>query len=351
MAQNKVEISTNGMRATFEGELGPTALVIPLLIRPGKYDRIQLRVNPREGVSLKNEVHIGDGLRYDVQRASSVSIGASCFAEASLTKVWTTSRKAYEVVSTPDFKGVIFRLYDYAVKDEPIGLQLVFPIASYQPDARAQHIASVTLEVDGTAFESICVPTEKHPSAARILVLSSSWDRDYYDHGLVSTLNLPYLETTETMKLSPAQLPAYLRQGFAGMHIFGGVDYDTIRLGGVEMTVSEFFELVNGHGLKLLFFSCCFSVRVISAFRNSDVLALVAATEALGGGYSMYDYAPKFESCFYEALGRGSLASEAFREAAKKSSLTQEIPDRRRTCFTDPMFLDLKTDFSLLPRV
>ena len=109
------------------------------------------------------------------------------------------------------------------------------------------------------------------------------------------------------------------------------------------ISVEDFFIEINGIGLKFIYLNTCNSVKVVSAFRRTDINALIAASEDLA-----VNYADHFEVEFYKNLGNGANISTAFNKAA----LICEPKDnewygiRTRSGIYDPMFLDLRKDFS-----
>jgi spore coat polysaccharide biosynthesis predicted glycosyltransferase SpsG len=121
------------------------------------------------------------------------------------------------------------------------------------------------------------------------------------------------------------------------------VDSRGIIINDIYKSPSEFFKKVSGLGLKFIYFDTCNSVQVVSAFRHTDISALIAAIQNLE-----VNYANRFELNFYQALGNGKTISEAFQQAAfsqHRDRLSQGADFFTRSGCYDPMFLDLKEDF------
>jgi len=99
----------------------------------------------------------------------------------------------------------------------------------------------------------------------------------------------------------------------------------------------EFFQKLDGLGLCFIYIDTCDSVQVVSAFRRTDINAMIAATEGLE-----LSYANDFERVFYESLGMGDYISVAFQKATCETE--RSLIGVTKSGKYDPMFLDLKTD-------
>jgi len=89
-------------------------------------------------------------------------MGGSFFATFSHTMGKARSEKPYDVVFLADFRGVIFRLAEYDVCDEPAGVQLAFLISDYDSNAEEDYFAEVNLEIGERVLETPRVPRELH---------------------------------------------------------------------------------------------------------------------------------------------------------------------------------------------
>jgi len=346
--QLPVSIEPSSLRVEFRGSMGPTHLVVPVLFREGKYEDLVIKIRPRTGVSLENSVVIGDALQDTFSTQHSVSAGGSFFAEASYSFASSIDRKLYEVVWLPDFRGIMFRLHKYEVSGETIGLQFAFPITNYTPDIGADYSAEISLELRGEVIEVHHVPQVVHPNAGRVLLLLHSSEIEHCNAAFyriarkLSELRVMYIAITSMVFSTLQELTHILASGFEGIHLLVGNIYPRgMRNKDELISVSEFFTQLNGLGLKFLYIDSCDSVQVVSAFRKTDVGALIAATESLS-----VSYADGFAELFYQELGKGAYISQAFQYASQQQTAAFAAPPPTRSGFYDPMFLDLRTDFS-----
>lgn len=350
MKKIPVAIEKRGLRVEFEGQMGPTHLVVPVVFQPGKHSDVKIRVRPRIGVSLRNEVTFGDALQMTFSRSHATSVGGSFFATASHTRTFGIANKAYEVVSLPDFMGILFQLHQYEVKDEAIGIQLAFPISSWESCSTDDYFAEISLEIKRNVIQTICVPREVHPKAGRVLFLSgySSPSAILFgspDH--LSSRQFPYIVIPKIKDFKLDELPDLLKQGFNGIHLLTNVTSQGILVNDEYVSPHDFFQTISGFGLNFLYLDTCNSVQVVSSFRATDIGALIASTESL-----YVSYANKFEKYFYDALGNGAFVSEAFHHAAKSILLEgDKFKSFTRSDVYNPMFLDLKADFSFREKV
>jgi hypothetical protein len=344
-----VSIVSHGLRVEFGGGKGPSHLVVPLLLFPGTHKQIRVRILAPEGIAFENSVMLGDAFRATFSRSYSTSFGGSFFATASYSQVSGLSENIYEVLFLPDFRSILFKLDHYKVDTEPIGIQLAFPITNYKPDTTIDYLAEVKLEISDKVIETYRIPRAVHPKAGRILLMCGH-SKDFYEKLSLSPpkipingLRLPFIEISELQFLSFDHIPAILSKGFQGIHLLTQVDSRGIIINDIYKSPSEFFKKVSGLGLKFIYFDTCNSVQVVSAFRHTDISALIAAIQNLE-----VNYANRFELNFYQALGNGKTISEAFQQAAfsqHRDRLSQGADFFTRSGCYDPMFLDLKEDF------
>lgn len=132
-----------------------------------------------------------------------------------------------------------------------------------------------------------------------------------------------------------------LDDGYQGIHLHTNVTKNGIRIDDREVDAAEFFRHIDGFGLKFIFVDTCNSVWVVSQFRQTDIGALIAATENLSS-----EYADDFELRFYQELGAGAYVSQAFHQAsAIRGKIMQSLYSTRSGLY-NPMFLDLRVDSS-----
>jgi hypothetical protein len=239
---------------------------------------------------------------------------------------------------------VRFRLFRFDVQDEPIALQIAFPIATCEINSLEDYFAEIVLEVNGQEMQRERLAREVHPSAGKILVVSGvdQW----------GGLNSGQTPSIFSMRRPFLTIPAFVTPrdmnelrdraaGFNGIHLYTQVVNEGLYINNRKVSADEFFAHLDGLGLQLIFIASCDSVQVVRSFRSTDIHALVAATESLWSSY-----AEKFESRFYHSLGSGNFVSAAFQEASSScSSLGMGASIQTRSGKYDPMFLDMKSDF------
>ncbi len=347
MAENPVAIEERRLRVEFEGKAGPTHLVIPLVFQPGKHSDVKIRIVPRKGISLRNEVAIGDALQMTFSHSHAISAGLSFFATASHSRTFSMVEKQYEVFSLPDFRGILLLIRQFNVREEAVGVQMAFPISYWEPSSNEDYFAEISLEIKGKVVQNICVPREVHPRAGKVLYLnglSSDFRHANYQNWDLPKREFPYLRISEIKHLGLNELVNELEQGFNGIHFRTNVSsLGSIHLCGSHVSSHDFFQSISGFGLKFIYIDTCNSVGVVSSFRTTDISALIASTEILWD-----EYANEFEKLFYDALGNGAFMSEAFHHAAL---LARKCDPLTRSGTYNPMFLDLKTDFSFCEKL
>lgn len=342
--KNELTIETNALRVEFEGTKGPTRLLVPLVVPVGTHQNVNLRIKPRSGVRLRNEVETGDTLNATLSRAHTTSVGGSFFASASHGRSYGIKEKPYEVVSLPDFSGIRFNLKKYTVHDEPVGLLLSFPIESYNLFTAEDYFAEIILEQAGKELQKCRVSREVHPEAGKILLLtgySEQFHKKIYGTEMnshLSNFRRSFLEFSSLTQFGIHNLRSLASSGYDGIHLYTNVDNGTILVNDNQISPDKFFREINGLGIKFIYIDTCNSVQVISSFRRTDIHVLIAATE------NLYDkYGNEFESIFYDALGAGEYISVAFQNATNARG-EQSLIGMMRSRKYDPMFLDLKTD-------
>lgn len=353
---NELRICTENLRVEYDGGVGPTHIVVPLVLPVGQHRNLSVRVEPRSNVALDNSVDVGDAFQATFTRSHSTTGGGSFFITASHARAFGTTQKPYAVVHLPDFRGVRFQLTELDVEQEPIGLQLAFPISSYDGNSNDEFFAKISLEKDGGILQSEIVPREMHTNAGRILLVSGyseemeikvfgSYPRGS-NAGRITTaspkpniagLRRPYLHISELHRCTLGDLRS-LATDFDGVHLYTNVAGGKVLMNDVEVDAGDLFQQLDGLGLDLLYLDTCNSVQVVSSFRDTDIKCMVAATENL-----YVNYAEEFETLFYEALGSGDFISEAFHKGTAAKGESEFIFTRSGEY--DPMFLDLKTDF------
>ena len=140
-----------------------------------------------------------------------------------------------------------------------------------------------------------------------------------------------------------------LRNRYHILHLIANVAPDgTIALADGSLSPDAFQYLLKDKGLRVLVLSSCNSVSVVSALREAQVPALIAATDTL-----RVDVADRFDEVFYGALGKGALVSEAFRLA--QETIRIEFSHKPGLDYlvrpVSVLFLDLREDFSLFDDV
>ncbi len=344
MGKNKVYINNDFLRLEFEGIKGPTNIIVPLVISPGKHDEIKIRIVPNQSIKLKNSVNVGDALQQTVSSGKSFNAGGSFFGSISFNKSISNSTKLYDVTFSPDFHDIIFTLKKFNVEHEPIGLQLAFGIESYNMESIDDCFAEILLEHNNKLIQKVKLERFTHPDAPKILLLCGYKRNSIYWTGGINKFfktRLPFLEFSDIQYFKLNDLPHLLMKNYQGIHIFTAVKSDGIMIDDEIIKIDDFFNTIKGNNLKFIYFDTCNSVRVISAFRDTEISALIASTENL---YT--NYADEFEKTFYTNLSNGEYLSKAFQIAAKKKSSIDNFLINTRSGIYDPMFLDLKDDFN-----
>jgi hypothetical protein len=210
-----------------------------------------------------------------------------------------------------------------------------------------EYFAEVSLEIEGKLIEAHRVPRVVHPKAARVLLLSGYTPRfstQVFGHRPASQLaglRLMYVTVTELHFFKLEDLPQLLASGVEGIHLYTNVDSHSILVDDEPIPDEVFFKRLDGFGLKFLYIDTCNSLQVVSAFRKTDIGALIASTENL-----YEDYANDFERSFYQELGSGVSISQAFQSASMQQSVSPQVFPATRSGVYNPMFLDLRRDFS-----
>ncbi|MGK7955664.1 MAG: hypothetical protein AB4063_10455 [Crocosphaera sp.] len=343
MNENRLEIETNAMRIEFEGVRGPTRLLVPLIVPVGTHSKVDVRIRPRPGVVLRNEVETGDTLNTTLSRSHTTTGGAAFFASASHGRTFGIGEKPYEVVSLTDFCGVRFRIKEYIVHDEPVGLLLSFPIDKCDLSSTDDYFADITLEQGGNLLQKCRVEREVHPNAGRVLVLTGYSEEFHKRHlttmsSQIATTRRPFLECSLLTQFDLSNLRQIVSNGYDAVHLYTNVSQGTMLVNDQQIDSDEFFQKLDGLELRFIYIDTCNSVQVVSAFRRTDINAMIAATENLE-----VSYANDFERVFYESLGMGDYISVAFQKATACETKRSSIHMTRSGKY-DPMFLDLKTD-------
>jgi hypothetical protein len=352
---NSIRIEKAGLRVEFDGA-NPARVVIPIVFPVGKYRDVQVRVSPRSDVALSNEAEVGDALQSTFSQSHTTTAGASFFATASHGRTFGSTQKPYDVVHLPDFRGVRFRLAHIEVEDEPLGLQIAFPVASCGIESSEDYFANICLEMGGSLQDSAVLTREVHSAAGKVLLLSGYSDvfeqRIYGSHprrsnpNRISTahpfpgfagMRRTYVQVSDLHRFALKELRD-LARGYDGVHLYTNISRGTILVQDAKIEAQHFFAELNGLGLKFLYIDTCNSVQVVWSFRQTDIQALVAATENL-----YVNYAEEFELLFYESLGIGKYISVAFQETTRARGERDYLLTRSGQY--DPMFLDLKADF------
>ena len=353
---NRLRICTDNLRVEYDGGSGPSHIVVPLVLPVGRHRDVSVRVEPRSNVSLENKVDVGDAFQATFTRSHSTTGGGSFFVTASHARVFGRTEKPYAVVHLPNFRGVRFQLTEFEVEKEPIGLQLAFPIASYDGNSEDSFFAKVSLEKGYDVIQSETVPRETHANSGKILLVSGYSEemetRVFGDlprnstPGRVTTaapepsiagLRRPFLQLSDLHRCKLEDLRS-LATDYDGVHLYTNVSRGKVLIDDVAIDADELFKQLNGLGLDLLYLDTCNSVQVVSSFRYTDIKSMVAATENL-----YVNYAEEFETLFYESLGAGDFVSEAFQKGTAAKGESEFLFTRSGEY--DPMFLDLKTDF------
>ncbi|MCA9950344.1 MAG: hypothetical protein KDE48_11910 [Anaerolineales bacterium] len=341
-----INIVSEGLRAEFQGTQNPMFLVVPVLFSKGEHKDVSIRIRPSQGISLSNMVRMGDALQETFSQQNSFSGGGSFFAEASYSRTSGIERKPYEVVYLSDFQGIKFRLSEFQAVGETVGLQFAFPINKYNPDKSSDFFAEISLEIGDEVIETHRIPQITHPNAGRILLLSGysvEFHKTVYGHEPASQLadfRSMFVTVTKLQFFDKANIQGLLNSGYDGIHLYTNVDSRGILVNDQPIPFDDFFTLLNGFGLKLLYVDTCNSVQLVSAFRKTDIGALIASTENLE-----VNYANTFENSFYHGLGQGMLFSEAFSLARRQSISASQTFLSTRSGIYDPMFFEMRRDF------
>jgi hypothetical protein len=355
-----VRIETSGLRVEFDGDAGPSSLVVPVIFPVGTHKDISLRIRPRPDVALHNEVDVGDAFRSTFTRSHTTTGGGSFFATASHGRTYGSSEKPYDVVYLEDLHGLRFRLFQLEVPQEPIALQMAFPVRSCGGDSTEDFFAEVALEIGGLESQRVRVPREVHPGAGKVLLVAGfsetteermfgSIRRSSLETGIktfstaspqprIAAIRRPYLQISKLHRPDLKDLRS-LARGHAGLHLYTNVDRGKIFFNDTYVEAEEIFAILDGLGICFIFLATCNSVQVVRCFRDTDIGAMIAATENL-----YVNYAEAFELTFYESLGKGDYISNAFNKASTKTIDEGELLLTRSGKY-NPMFLDLRKDF------
>jgi hypothetical protein len=353
--ENVIRIERAGLRVEFDGA-DPARVVVPIIFPVGKYRDVHVRVSPRSDVALSNAAEVGDALQSTFSRSHTTTAGASFFASASHGRTFGSTQKPYDVVHLPDFRGVRFRLSHLDVEGEPLGLQIAFPVASCGTESSENYFANVYLEMGGSLQDSAVLTREVHSAAGKVLLLSGySEEFEQLVYGSRPRLSNPnristahpvpdfagmrrtYVQVSDLHRFALKDLRDLARD-YDGIHLYTNISRGTILVQDAKIEAQHLFAELNGLGLKFLYIDTCNSVQVVRSFRQTDIQALVAATENL-----YVNYAEEFELFFYESLGDGEYISVAFQKATRARGERDYLFTRSGQY--DPMFLDLKADF------
>jgi hypothetical protein len=195
--------------------------------------------------------------------------------------------------------------------------------------------------VAGVEVEQCEVPQEVHPQAARVLVVDDFINR----LSGYRKLRLPAGPFVAFGKgvyepHSSSELISAIAEGWDIVHIASDVDKDAILFHYFRIPVDEVLGAMEHGQTRLIFLSSCNSVQVVNKFRQSEVDALIAATDNL-----TIDYANTFEWEFYSALSLGESVNQSFRIAEIKASSSEHAPSIRSSINRySPMFLEVKGD-------
>lgn len=328
-------IGAAGLRVDFEDNGVLSRLVVPLILPVGAHRNVILRIRPRADVTLQNEVDVGDAFRTTFTRSHTSTGGGSFFVSASHGRTYGRTEKPYDVIHLEDLRGVRFRLVHLDVDQEPVSLHITFSIAAAGNNVEDDYLAEIELEVKGMVVDAFRVPREVHPNAGKVLLVSgysAAREQEIFryrspQHKLAGK-RLKFLQISELHRPTLNELRS-LAADADGLHVFTNVDRGKILVEDSEVDPSQFFRAIDGLGLKFVYLATCNSVQIVSSFRNTDIAALIAATENLEEGY-----AEAFEKWFYEALGTGASISEAFDSADRLT----------RGYNRHSMFLDVRSD-------
>lgn len=340
-----INIAQEWLRVEYSGSgAAPAKLVVPLVFAPGKHSDVRVRVEPREGVRLGQSVETGDALRQTFSSGWAGSTGGSFFGSVGFERSRSAESPQYSVAMTPNFRGVVFELPQLKT-DESKGVQIAFPVDSYDPDPAAAFFAQVFLEVNGAEVQRCEVPQEVHPRAASGLVVDGfmGWLPGYQPIRLPAG---PFVRFGVVPGPdSRDRVLSAITRGWDILHLASDITADVVRFQGFSVQVNDLFEAIDQGEVRLVFLSSCNSVKVVSSFRRSTAYALIAAMENL-----TTEYASIFEWEFYSSLSVGVPISESFRIACKKADRGARLPAIRSIAERySPMFLDLKRDLTFTP--
>jgi len=337
---NQAHIVYEKIRVEFDGANGPKSLLIPLVLKKGIINNLELIIIPQTGIHLDNDVALGESLQITITSGKSTS-GKS---DTNNSKSTSRTTKIYSVHSLPDFSGITFKIKEYEI-EEDIGIMLRFSIKSYKHSDKHEYFSKLILKHRGIIISEFDIKSFSHPNAAKILLLSG-YSPEQYTRIISKNLDFslenrkfPTLNFTDLKFPTIETLEELITDDIDGIHLYTNIHNSNIQINGTEIDASDFFHMIGNKRLKLIYLDTCDSVKVIKSFRETDIKAIVAATE------NLYDfYAGNFEHQFYANLGSGMKISSAFSEAATKMSLSDS--PMLRSGHYDPMFLDIKEDFS-----
>lgn len=348
---NSISIARDWLRVEYNGaNETPAKIIVPLVFSRGRHNDVRIRVEPRDGVQLRQSAETGDAFRQTFTAGWSSTIGGSFFGSASYGRANSLGSSQYTVCMTPDFRCVVFQLRELHLH-EAAGFQVAFPIESYVPNPTSPFFARVFLEVGGDLIEDHAVPQEVHPQAARILVVDGLSRVPGSNNSPTSskcpTLPAgPFISHEVVIPDDAGMLISAIAAGCDAVHAVCNVGYNTeLQFNGFSISVDEFFDAIDSAAARLVYLDTCNSVQVVSRFRQSNADALIAATENLE-----VSYADLFAWEFYAALSAGRPVSESYGIATMNTDKRGLAPMIRSTQGPySPMFLDMKRDFAFMP--
>ena len=248
-----LKIELTNLRIEFDGLTSPTKLIVPLIFYPGKHRDISIRIQPRKGIYFSNTVEVGDAFKSTFSRSHSGSLGVSFFGTSVVTTLFGQTKNIYEVVSLPDFSGVLFRLFQYTVDNEPIGVQLAFPISSYESMSKEEYFAKITLEIYDQVTQSVYVTQETHPNAGQVLILgANSLIAGESSPLLTSNINLgPMIKIHRLPSFSNEELKSNMLRNFQGIHLFATGAGSKIWSHNFSIASDELFDILSGNGITI----------------------------------------------------------------------------------------------------
>ena len=188
------------------------------------------------------------------------------------------------------FGGVRFQLTELKVETEPIGLQLAFPIASYDGNSDDNFFAKISLEKGDDVIQSETVPRVRPiqvlarscwflATAKRWRQRSSATIQEKVRRARVTTaapkpsiagLRRPYLQISDLHRCKLGDLRS-LAADYDGVHLYTNVASGKVLVDDTDIDAVELFKQLDGLGLDLLYLDTCNSVQVVSSFRETDI--------------------------------------------------------------------------------